>query len=136
MELVLSHHKSKCIRYQYSYMIVERRIIPLWPNNDRQAEIVSKELSYADSTECIERELIYLKLGAMGFAYNEENADLSSTHIRDIAQPSQWNLFCPTRRADVFVISIFHMIERTRYDTAKTDRLNGFLKEVPNADPT
>ena len=56
-------------------MIVERRATPLWPNNNQQAEIISKELSYADSTECIERELIDLMLGAMGFAYNEDNAD-------------------------------------------------------------
>ena len=56
-------------------MIVERRTTPLWTNNDRQAEIVSKELSYADSKECIERKLIDLMLGAMGFAYNEGNAD-------------------------------------------------------------
>ena len=42
MELVLSHHESGCIRYQHSYVIIERRTIPLWPNNDRQAELVSK----------------------------------------------------------------------------------------------
>ena len=53
MELVLSHHESRCIGYQYSYMVVERRTIPLWPNNDRQAELASNELSYVDSTECI-----------------------------------------------------------------------------------
>ena len=40
MELVLCHHKSRCIRYQYSYMTEERRITPLWPNNCRQAELV------------------------------------------------------------------------------------------------
>ena len=40
MKLVLSHHESRCIRYQYSYMSKERRTIPLWPNNDRQAELV------------------------------------------------------------------------------------------------
>ena len=39
-ELVLSHHESRCIRYQYSYMIEERRTTPLWPNNCRQAELV------------------------------------------------------------------------------------------------
>ena len=55
MELILSHHESRCIRYQYSYMVVEIRTIPLWPNNDRQAELVSNELSYADSIECMDR---------------------------------------------------------------------------------
>ena len=76
MELVLSHHESRSIRYQYSYMIIERTI-PLWPNNDWQAELVSKELSYTDSTECIDRELIALLLEAMDFAYShgEDNAD-------------------------------------------------------------
>ena len=29
MELVLSHHEGRCIRYQYFCMIVERRTIPL-----------------------------------------------------------------------------------------------------------
>ena len=29
IELVQSHHESICIRYQYSYMVVERRTIPL-----------------------------------------------------------------------------------------------------------
>ena len=52
------HHESKWIRFQYSYMILEMITIPLWPNNNRQAELVSKDLSYAYSTECIERELI------------------------------------------------------------------------------
>ena len=33
--LVLSHHEGKCIRYQYLYTIVERRIIFLRPNNNR-----------------------------------------------------------------------------------------------------
>ena len=28
-ELVLFHHESKCINYQYSYMIVEGRTAPL-----------------------------------------------------------------------------------------------------------
>ena len=37
--------------------------------------------SYADSTECIERELITLLQEAMGFVYNEDNADLSSAHV-------------------------------------------------------
>ena len=44
--------------------------------------------SYADSTECIKRELITLLLGALGFVYNEDNADLSSAHIKDIANHS------------------------------------------------
>ena len=79
MERVLPH-ESRCTCYQYSYMIVERSI-PLLPNNDRQAENVSKELSYADPTECIKRELIVLLLEAMGFAYSEDNADLGSTHV-------------------------------------------------------
>ena len=58
MELFLPHHESKWIRFQYSYMILEMITIPLWPNNNRQAELVSKDLSYSYSTECIERELI------------------------------------------------------------------------------
>ena len=40
MEIVLSHHKGRCICYQYFYMIVERRTIPLRPNNNRQAKLV------------------------------------------------------------------------------------------------
>ena len=40
MELVLSHHKGRCIHYQYFYMIVEKKTIPLIPNNNRQAELV------------------------------------------------------------------------------------------------
>ena len=31
MELVLSHHEGRCIRYQYFFMIVERRTIHLIP---------------------------------------------------------------------------------------------------------
>ena len=96
-------------------MIGERRTICVWPNNDWRAELVSNELSYRDSTECIERELIALLLEAMAFAYNEDNADLCPTDVKDIAPTTvQWNLFCPTRRTNVFVISIFHMVgERT-----------------------
>ena len=44
--------------------------------------------SYADSTECIYRELIALLLEAMGFAYSEDNAYLSSPHVKDIAHHS------------------------------------------------
>ena len=40
MELVLSHHESRCIRSQYSYMIEVRRTTLLWPNNCRLAELV------------------------------------------------------------------------------------------------
>ena len=80
MELVLCHHESRYIRYQYSYMIVERRTIPLWPNNYRQTELVSTELSLAEWTECTERDLKTLLLEAVGFVYN------------------------------VFVINIFHVI--------------------------
>ena len=87
MELVL-HHESICIRYHCPYMLVERRTIPLWPNDDWQAELVSRELSYADSTECIKRELIALLLEAMGFACNEDNADLSYAHVKGIAYHS------------------------------------------------
>ena len=105
---------------------------PLWPNNDRQADLFKN--SYADSTECTERALIALLLEAMGFAYNEENAGLSSTHVKDFAHHSPVNLFFPTRRADVFVISIFQMnkLEKeqpSRFDTTETDRLNWFLKK-------
>ena len=42
MELVLSHHKGRCICYQYVYMIVERRTISLEHNKDRQADLMSK----------------------------------------------------------------------------------------------
>ena len=80
--------ESRYLRYQFPYMVVERRTIPLWPDNDRQAELISKELSYADSTECIEKELIALLLEVMAFAYNNDNADLSSTHVRNIAHHS------------------------------------------------
>ena len=81
MELVLSHNESGYIHYQYFYMIVERRTIPLWPNNDRQTGLVSKELSYANWAECIETELTAFLLEAMGFVYNEGNVELSSTHV-------------------------------------------------------
>ena len=87
MELVLSHHKGRCICYQYFYMIVERRTIPLRPNNNRQDELVLKKWSYANSTECIERELVALLLEAMR-QYNKDNADLSSTHVKNIAHHS------------------------------------------------
>ena len=55
MKLVLSYHEGRYIRYHYFSMIVERRTTPLRPNNNRKAELVSKQLSYATSTECIER---------------------------------------------------------------------------------
>ena len=46
-----------------------------------------KELSYADSNlaQCIEGELITRVLDDMGFAYNEENVDMCSTDLKDIA---------------------------------------------------
>ena len=49
-------------------------------------------------------------------------------------------MFCPTRRADVFVISIYSHDWRKNNqpsicDKTKTDRLDWFQKEVPNADP-
>ena len=75
----------------------------------------------------------------MGFVYNEDNADLSSAYVKDIAHHSPVNLFCPTRRADVFAIRIFTWLEKKQpspYDTTKTDSVNWFLKEEPNADPT
>ena len=37
MELVLSHHESRCP-------------FPLWPKKYQQAELVKKKVSYADST--------------------------------------------------------------------------------------
>ena len=80
--------REQMYSYQYSYILVERRTIPLWPNDDRQAESVTKELSYAGSTECTEIELIALLLEAMGFACNEDNADLSHTHVKCIAHHS------------------------------------------------
>ena len=49
-----------------------------WP-----ADWICFKKSYADSTECIERELIALLLEAMDFACIEDNADLSSTHVMD-----------------------------------------------------
>ena len=121
MELVLSHHESRYIRYQYSYMIVERRTVPLWPNNDRQTELVSKELSYADWTECIERDLKTLLLEAMGFVYNEENDDLSSTHVTSKT--------CSVIPGDhMYLLSIFFTwLEKeqpSHYDKAKANRLN------------
>ena len=45
MELLLSHHKGRCICYKYFYMIVERRTIPLRPNNNRQAKIIICKLN-------------------------------------------------------------------------------------------
>ena len=41
------------------------------------------------------------------FAHHEGSADLCATDVKDIAHNTlQWNLFCPTTRADIFVISI------------------------------
>ena len=42
----------------------------------------------------------------MLFARHEDSADLSSTDVNKLPSPVQWNLFCPTTGADVFVISI------------------------------
>ena len=106
MQLVLSHHESRYIRYQYSYVIVERGTMPLWPNNDWQTELVSKELSCADYTECIERDLKALLLEAMGFVHNEDNDDLSSTHVTSKT--------CSVTPGEQRYINIFHVIgERT-----------------------
>ena len=83
MELVL-HHERRCIRYQYSCLHAGRSIeepslydqmMTGWLN-------LFKKSSYADSTECIEREFIAVLLEAMGFAYNKDNADLSYTHVK------------------------------------------------------
>ena len=48
-------------------------------------------------------------LGVMviGFAHHEDSADLCATDVKkQLPTPVQWNLFCPTMRADVFVFSI------------------------------
>ena len=133
MELVLSHHESRYIRYQYSYMIVERRTILLWPNNDWQTELVSKELSRADWTECIEIDLNALLLEAMGFVHNEDNDDLSSTHVTS-------KTCSVTPGEQMYLLSLFVMwLEKEQLshcDITKADGLNWFLKEVPNTNPT
>ena len=50
----------------------------------------------------------------MGYAYSDDNADLSSTHVKDIVHHSPVRLALSHQGVDVFVISIFHMIgERT-----------------------
>ena len=113
VELVLSHHESRCIRCQYSYMIEERRTIPLWPNNCRQAELVFNQ-SYADSTEYIERKLTTLLLEAMGFVYNEDNADLSSAHVKDITNQSPVKLVLSHQESRCICYPYFsHAGERT-----------------------
>ena len=72
------------------------------------------KISYADPPECVEREFIYLLLEAIGFVYNDDNDDLSSTHVKDIAHHSPVKLVLSHQESDVFVISNFHMIgERT-----------------------
>ena len=86
MELVLSHHESRCIRY--SYMIVARRTTPFMTKYLPAWLTCLTKISYANSTEYIERELIALLLEAMGFVYNDDIADLSSTRVKDIAHHS------------------------------------------------
>ena len=85
MELVLSHHGSRCICYQYSYMVVERRTTPLWPNNDRLAELVSNHMHTLQNAFKENWQLFCWRL----WAYSKDSADLSSTHVKDIAHHSQ-----------------------------------------------
>ena len=56
----------------------------------------------------------------MDFTYNKDNADLCAYDVKN-AYTSTMNLFCPTTRADVFVISIPKL-------STMTDRLNLFQK--------
>ena len=129
----ISINRYTPIRYQHSYMIVERRTIPLWPNNDWQTELVSKELSCAYWTECIERDLKVLLLEAMGFVHNEDNDDLSSTHVTS-------KTCSVTPGEQIYLLSIFftwmEKEQPSHCDITKADGLNWFLKEVPNTDPT
>ena len=113
-------------------MIVERRTIPLWPNNDWHTELVSKELSCADRTECIERDLKAHLLEAMAFVHNEDNDYLSSTHVTSKT--------CSVTPGDqMYLLSIFFMwLEKkqpSHCDITKADGLNWFLKEVPKYRP-
>ena len=65
----------------------------------------------------------------MGFAHHEDSADLSSIDVKKLPTPAQWNLFCPTTGADVFVISIPTWLlkeELSLYDQIITGRLNLF----------
>ena len=89
MELVLSHNESRCIHYQHSCMIVERRTT-LYDQTIAGRLNLFKKIPYADSTECIERELIALLLCWMLWALftKKYNADLSSAHVKDIAHHS------------------------------------------------
>ena len=99
-----------------------------------------KKLSYADSTECIERDLIALLLEAMGFVYNEEIADLNSDRVKDIAHQSPIKRVLSHQESRCISYPyVFTWLEKEQpppYDKTKTDRLNWFLKEVPNAEPT
>ena len=133
----LHHYNGTCVppreqMYLLSVFlhVVERRTIPLWPNKYRQTEFVSNELSYVDSKECIERELIALLQDAMYFAYNKDNTDLSSTHIKGHCIPHS-SQTCSVPPGEQMYLSVFFTWSETekpsRYDTTKTGRLNWFL---------
>ena len=65
----------------------------------------------------------------MDFAHYENSADLCATDVKELAfKPVQWNLFCPTTRAEVFAIWIPTWLkeEPPLYDQTVAGRLNLF----------
>ena len=65
----------------------------------------------------------------MRFAHHEDSADLSSTDVKKLPSPVQWNLFGPTTGADVFFISIPTWLKKDEpslYDQIMTGGLNLF----------
>ena len=107
MELVLSHHESRCVHYRYSYLIVERRTIPLWPKKIPAGWTCLKKISYADSTEWIESELIALPLEAMGFGLQCEQCWFEFHSCKGHC-PSQSSKTCSVSPGErMYLLSVF-----------------------------
>ena len=142
MELVLSHHECRCVYHQYSYMIVERRAIPLSFYDQKITGRLNllKKVLYADSTEWIERELIALLLEAMGFGLQCRQCWFEFYSCNEHCPPqSSKNCSVPPGEQMYLLSVFFTWLEKEQpslCDRTKTDRLDWFLKEVPNADPT
>ena len=107
MELVLSHHESRCVHYQYSYMIVDRRNIPLLPTNYSRLNLFKKyHMQTQQNGLKMNWYLFCWRLWAL--VYNADNADLSSTHVKDIVHHSSVKHMTGERTT----ISLWHIEDR------------------------
>ena len=97
------------------------------------------KMSYADWTEWIEREWIALLLKAMGFGLQCGQCWFKFHSCKGNCPPQSSKTSVPIGEQIYLLLVFSTWLEQEQpspCDTTKADRLDWFLEEVPNADPT